>query len=290
MAVFPPEVPLPEESIKKLVDLYKAAYLRILDEIDGATDFGRARRVAIARNIEKELTNLGQDTAKWVQEEVPAAYKLGMTDAVKQLEFVKAPIKVGTTFTTINREAVGVLISDMQESFGTSLSAVNRSARQVFTNAAREEIKARIAEGSVTGATRKEIAAKVKDVVKERGISALTDRGGRSWTLDRYADMLARTKLVEARNTGLQNKMLENGYDLVEVSNTGSTHEECARWEGEILSLTGQTPGYPTVADAEADGLFHPNCQHALNAVHSDLASRTIAYNNETQQYEGPND
>jgi hypothetical protein len=285
MATFPSEVPLPQESIKRLVELYSDAYKRILGEIDGATDFGRANRVAIAKNIEKELTRLGVDTAKWVEAEVPAAYKLGMTDAVKQLQFVGAPIKAAS-FSAINREAVQLLVSDMQRSFGDSLSAVNRSAKQVFNNAAREEIKARLAEGAVTGATRKEIAVKIKEVVKERGISALNDRAGRTWSLDRYADMLARTKLVEARNSGLANKMVENGYDLVEVSRTGSTHEECARWEGELLSLTGQTPGYPTVADAEADGLFHPNCQHAINAVHSELANRTIAYNNETGTYE----
>lgn len=37
----------------------------------------------------------------------------------------------------------------------------------------------------------------------------------------------------------------------------------CAPWNGKVLSLTGQTPGYPTLEEAEGAGLFHPNCRHA---------------------------
>lgn len=396
MAVFPNEVPLPNDSIDELVGLYKSAYKKILGEIDGATDFGRANRLSIAKSIEQELTRLGVDTQRWIEREVPAAYKLGSSDATRQIvqantyyhggggikggsllgsgfyvtddpeiarqfgkkltkvslnlkpseiltirdrddldklyaaalrsnkglpveqaiskyasskgykvieatkgfddlaginvidkKIIAPPLALKNTFTTIDREAVKFFVGDMSNSFGDSLSAVNRSARQVFNTAAKEEIKARIAEGRITGATRKQIAAGIKQTVRDRGISALNDRAGRSWSLDRYADMLARTKLVEARNSGLANKMLQNGYDLVQVSNTGSSHAECARWEDEILSLTGETSGYPTVAEAEGDGLFHPNCQHAINAVHLDLASKTIAYNNQTGEYEG---
>lgn len=32
--------------------------------------------------------------------------------------------------------------------------------------------------------------------------------------------------------------------------------------DGKVLSLTGETPGYPTMDEAKAAGLFHPNCRH----------------------------
>jgi hypothetical protein len=89
--------------------------------------------------------------------------------------------------------------------------------------------------------------------------------------------MLFRTKVVEARNRGLINRMVENNYDLVQVSAHGAT-DVCAEWEGKILSAMGQTPGYPTVAEAEADGLFHPNCRHAINVLIPSLAKMTDAY------------
>jgi hypothetical protein len=32
-------------------------------------------------------------------------------------------------------------------------------------------------------------------------------------------------------------------------------------WHGRTLSLTGQTPGYPTMGEARATGFRHPNCR-----------------------------
>ena len=39
----------------------------------------------------------------------------------------------------------------------------------------------------------------------------------------------------------------------------------CKPWNGRIVSLTGATTDYPTMTQAEADGLFHPNCRHAFS-------------------------
>lgn len=283
--MFPERVPLDNEAINRLVGLYEASYKKIVSGVLEASDFGRVNRASIAREIEKELTRLGVDTAKWVEAEIPKQYRAGIKEAMKQLEVVGAKVSVKGGFTKIDRRAIEVLVGDVQRSFGDSLSAVNRSARQIFSRAAREEIKAQIATGRITGEARKEIANRIKDVIREKGVSALNDRGGKSWSLDRYADMLTRTKMVEARNTGLGNRMLENGYDLVEVSSHGAD-DVCGDWEGKVLSLTGATDGYETLADAEADGLFHPNCKHAINAVHTDLASKTEAYDTESGDYE----
>ena len=93
----------------------------------------------------------------------------------------------------------------------------------------------------------------------------------------RYSEMLIRTKAVEARSTGMMNRIVENDYDLVQVSSHGAT-DVCGKWEGEILSVTGNTPGYKTVQMATDDGLFHPNCRHAMNVIVSNLAAETKAY------------
>lgn len=192
-------------------------------------------------------------------------------------------VQVG--FTNINQGAVEALVSDAQKSFGDALSTVNRSARQIFNKATQQAIKDRLATGEVVGLDRVKIAKDIQQIVSDQGVAALTDRAGRQWTLDRYAEMLTRTKIVEARNTGLGNKMAENGYDLVQVSDHGAK-DVCGDWEGKVLSLTGNTEGYPTVDEATSDGLFHPNCEHAINAVVADLSSETKGYNTDTGQYD----
>ena len=43
------------------------------------------------------------------------------------------------------------------------------------------------------------------------------------------------------------------------IGGSSSGCELCSDWEGEVVSLDGATPGYPTLAEAEGAGLFHPN-------------------------------
>lgn len=204
----------------------------------------------------------------------------------KSLLSAEPKIDVTALFTPIDRQAVSALIDSSTSAFADALSTVGRSVKNITSDLFQQEVKARIAEGVVTGETRKVIAASVKQKIEDQGIAALKDKGGASWSLDRYSSMLVNTQLAEARNTGLSNKMLQNDNDLVQVSDNGSSHQDCADWEGQVLSLTGNTPGYDTVDDAEGSGLFHPNCQHTLNAVEPDLAEATYGWNTDTQQYE----
>lgn len=388
--------------VERLVALYKKSYQQIASELSNVSDAGQVQRASALRQIEKILTGLGQDTNKWLAENIPKQYQAGAAQAIAQLENLgatrtfyhgagaakaltsggnmagggfyvtdseeiakkfgskittysiklsanevltvnsqaelkqlymdaakafrgipleqaipKYALKEGykaieispafdplggvnildkrlltapargleTGFTTINKSAVEALVSDAQKSFGDALSTVNRSARQIFNQATQQAIKDRLASGEIGGLDRVKIASDIKQIVADQGVAALTDKGGRQWTLDRYAEMLTRTKIVEARNTGLGHKLAQNGFDLVEVSSHGAT-DVCGDWEGKILSLSGQTDGYPTVDEATADGLFHPNCEHAVNAIVPDLSTLTVAYNPDSGEYD----
>jgi hypothetical protein len=252
------------------------------------TDFEQYRRAGIMRQIEAILADAGVETGKWLDTVLPDTYQRGSGDVIKQLGTINAPIRDGDAFNVIDQRAVAVLISETQEAFATALTTVGRTAGQLLSQAAKDQITLEIAEGALTGATRRAISERVKATLTASGVTGLVDKRGAKWELDRYAAMLARTKLMEARNTGVANKMLQNGYDLVEITGGNSTHAACAKWEYKIVSLTGKTPGYPTLETARADGIFHPNCQHHYNIVHSNLAAMTKAYNPNTGLYEKP--
>jgi hypothetical protein len=273
-------------AIDDLVKLYTDTANNIVKSLDGMTAGTLAQRKQVLVQIEKELAALGVDTGKWVETNIPLQYRMGMQNAITQLKTLDfLPLDTEALFTTINRQAVAAMIDDTSRSFADALTTVGRSVKNIQSDMFQQEIKARLAEGTITGETRKSIQADIKQKIQDQGITALKDKAGRDWSLDRYAEMLARTKLAEARNTGLTNKMLENSNDLVQVSSNGSSHPACADWEGQILSITGQTPDYPTVDEAEADGLFHPNCQHTINAIEPDLAERTYGYDPDTGEY-----
>ena len=277
--MYPTEVDVSEASIERLTATFKQAYKSIVEEISTATDFGVANRKAILAQIEKTLTELGVDTQKFIETEITSQYKAGAGDAVKQLTNVGADIGTSEGFNRVHVEAIKMLVDDTAKAFGESLTGINRSAQLLLGKISRDTLTQKLAEGLIGGKARAEVRKTIKGALQEQGLTSLIDKGGHSWSLDRYADMLFRTKSVEARNRGMINRMVENDYDLVQVSDHNSDHEECAVWEGEILSSTGATPGYPTVADAEAAGLFHPNCKHAINVLIPSLARESQAYN-----------
>lgn len=277
-SMYPQQVEINEANISKLTDLLKQTYKDVVKEIETATDFGVKNRKAILSQIRTILTEAGTDVDKFIKDELPTYYKQGADQAVKQLNNVGADVAVDTGFNQVHKQAIMALVDDTSRAFGESLTGVGRSADLLLGRATRDLITQNIAKGITAGEALNQVRQTIKGTLQEQGLSALKDKGGKSWSLDTYAEMLFRTKAVEARNRGLANRIAENEYDLVQVSSHGAD-DVCGKWEGEILSITGETDGYSTVADAEADGLFHPNCKHAINVLIPRLANMTSGYN-----------
>lgn len=276
--MFPKQVPINQETIERLTKLYKEAYAQIVGEIDGATSFGVANRKAILQQIQEILTQFNSDVTGLINTTISGSYESGAMQAVKQLETVGGELTVSTGFNRIHKEAIAALVDDTARAFGESIQGVNRSAQALLSKGVKEQITQQLAVGKIGGSAMRQIKNSVVGTLKSEGLDSLVDKAGRGWTLDRYAEMLIRTKAVEARNRGMVNRIAENDYDLVQVSAHGAS-DVCGDWEGKILSVTGQTDGYPTVDEAEGDGLFHPNCRHAINVLVPELAAVTNAYN-----------
>lgn len=276
--MYPNRVEINENNILKFQNTLKEAYASIIEEIATATNFGVANRKVILAQIENILEKTGVNVEDFLKKELPKYYKEGFKAADRQLRNFGADITAPVAFNSVHKEAVLALVDDASAAFGESLTGINRSARMLLGKATRELITQKMAEGTIGGKALDEVRKTIKGVLQEQGLDALIDKGGKKWTLDRYSEMLFRTKAVEARNRGLANRMAENNYDLVQVSSHAADCDLCSPWEGKILSLTGNTPGYDTVADAEEDGLFHPNCRHAINTLIPSLAKLTKAY------------
>lgn len=273
------EVKLRDIKIQALIDTYHKAYKDIVETIITATEAGKINKARTMATIRAQLQALGDDVDTWTKKEIPQYYLDGANIALQDLRDLGVDLSGPKGLAVINKDAIASLIDETNLAFAQSLTAISRNAEGLLANAVKQQLTYIIADGTLKGEARKIIAGNIRNQIETSGIAALTDGGGKDWAFDTYADMLVRTKAVEARNQGLQQKMLQNGYDLVQVSDHGAT-DVCADWEGEILSITGNTPGYDTTDDAEAAGLMHPNCQHAYNVINTDLAEQTQAYDN----------
>jgi hypothetical protein len=101
------------------------------------------------------------------------------------------------------------------------------------------------------------------DELASKGITGFTDKAGRNWDLATYVEMATRTAVSNAWDDMQADVAVRSGLDLVETG-THSTEGSCPLcipWLGRKLSLTGATPGYPTLAEAKAAGWRHPNCR-----------------------------
>lgn len=278
MAIYPLRVEVDDDKLEKLLRVFRYSRIAIENEIEGATDFGVQNRKDILAQIDFILKNLANNAGDILQQELLFYYEEGLKDAQKQLKNIGAEVSTEVKFNKIHKRAVEALIDDTAKAFAESMTGVRRNARVLLGKMVREEITLRLAKGQISGEALKDTRNAIKAAIKDQGIVALKDRAGRSWNLDRYAEMLIRTKAVEARNRGMINRLAENNYDLVQVSDHMGECELCRPWEGRILSITGTTKGYPTLAKAEAAGLFHPNCRHAINTLIPSLARQTNAY------------
>jgi hypothetical protein len=279
-----PEVVFSDKKLNTLLSYYKAATTQIISELESATDFGRARRLQVLSNIDKILQKLDKNTSEWFKGEVRIYYETYSKDAVNLLDDSGFPVTV--SFSRIDEQAIQTLSDDVMSYYREAYSGVKRAAMRMLNDSARDQVTALLAEGKISGETRKAIADKIAGLLKE-GLVALIDRGGRKWSLEAYANMLTRTMLVKTANQGLQNRLIDSGYDLVQVSDHAGSCNLCAPWQGRILSMSGKHPSYPTVTEAEMQGLHHPNCRHRLLPYHEKLLEVSVVWNPETQRYIG---
>lgn len=273
------EIKIRQGSIDDLINIYKSAYKRITKELIDASEAGKIQRARVLARVNYELEQLGVDVNAWVKKEIPQYYLDGANVATQDLRALGVDISKVSNYAVINTEAIKALTDDVALSFANAITGISRNANSLLSSTLKQQLNFIIADGRLSGDARKTISANLTQKLTDEGLTALQDKAGKNWTFENYTRMLARTKATEARNQGLTNRMLASGYDLVQVSNHNSSHPACADWEGQILSLTGETPGYPTLDEASFD-LFHPNCEHAINVITPDIAELTNVYDN----------
>lgn len=99
-----------------------------------------------------------------------------------------------------------------------------------------------------------------------RGVTGFTDKSGRRWNLASYVEMAVRTAALRSQNDATVQVIRALHINLVTVTDDGHPCPLCQPWQWRVLALEPDGT-HPTVADATAAGLFHPNCKHAIVAV-----------------------
>ena len=274
-----------DAAVQLFNDILRAAYARIFSTFETNSLATNGRRKEAMRQIEAIAQETGVDLTAWVEVQTRTFYEMGMFEAMKGLHERGGVVRLDKAFTHFHEQAIRALADTGIADVAKSMQGLVATGQQLVSNATRQAVLEQVATGQLLGETRQKIKKNIVTELKKNGVSALVDKGGKTWELSRYGDMLARTKMTQAHNSGSINRMAESGYDLVQVSDHFGECELCRPWEGEILTITGRHPKYKSLGQAESAGLFHPNCRHTITAVHAEFADESQIWDARRQEY-----
>ena len=233
-----------------------------------ATNLGgsAAQREAILKKVGWQVNRLNRRLDRMIEAQLLSVGEVANAEAAKQ-----TGIKV-----EYDKAHAQEVLKAVTERGGKNLAAVftDSMSRKAVT-ALRNAVLGAFQEQAVNGGTLQDLADNIRDrwetAAGNEDNFKFTDRAGREWNTERYIQMNVRTNTMELYNAQMVDSITRaTGSDLVRVSNDGRTADSCDAcqyWAGKILSVTGATEGFPTLDEAKADGLFHPNCIHTLEPV-----------------------
>lgn len=185
------------------------------------------------------------------------AYKAGWVSAGAALSPVATDVFAGTP------NNVRAIANELSGALGRNRFQLFRNAADIYRVAVSEVVSTTV----TGGATDREAAQQAADRLRKQGIRLFTDSRGRRWRIESYARMAVRTATARAHLAGAVDRWTTGGVTLVQVTTAARPCRTCSPWEGRTLAISGQTQGYKTLEEAQAAGLFHPNCRHGLRPV-----------------------
>lgn len=222
----------------------------------------RRLRREIEQNTEQKLNDFVDDDLKKALARLQLQGKDAFHDDLEELAGKDRLDSVSHATKDWYKPDYEALVALHEELAGQTKSINRRIARD--SEDAFRKCVARGAEHAITGVgTIEEGVQRTLNEFANEGITKVTDQSGRTWQADTYAEMATRTASARAHRQGHMNRAEANGYDLVIVSAHAESCPVCDPWEREVLSHE-EDDVYTSVAEAEAEGLFHPNCGHSL--------------------------
>ena len=260
-------------AVRAVLDAYEAAYLAAFEKIQRAKRsddyaYDKARK-KLLQEVAALFARMRDDIGGilFTNMEAMSAY----ADELAQLEMDVRATAEGGVVGAPNLDVINAVYAD---SFAHVAGHTDRMTNAVKV-ALRQDTRDISRRALTEGLTRPKAYRLLRDTVLARDPDfTFVDRRGRRWQSKDYFEMLTRTVLHNTMRETYVDSMVKEGRDLARVSRHGSECPLCASWEGGVVSLTGKTEGYPTLADADGAGLFHPRCRHRLVACCLEVGGR----------------
>lgn len=173
-----------------------------------------------------------------------------------------------TAHTSPNSMKAGYILADLNKSLDAAERRILRQFDDVYANTI-GGVSARMATGVIN--TRQAVGEALTAFADE-GVTGFIDRGGHHWTLENYSEMAVLTAIERSTIAGYVDDMEEYGHDLAVIDGHAGACPLCAAWEGVIISVSGRSDEYPSLQEAEDEGVFHPRCLHGITTYYEGVS------------------
>ena len=168
----------------------------------------------------------------------------------------------------IHVDAVNALLNNSKNYVKSSLDGMERQALTMLNELQQSKVRETLARSTITGDSLQEMKDKVAKYFMDNQITVFKDRSGKSWSLDRYVDMLTRTETSIANIQGTINRAIQLGITKFRVVEQADCCELCSEYREEIVDITDGTVDLPP---------YHPNCRGYIVVVLDREEKETIS-------------
>lgn len=218
-------------------------------------------RKQVHRAVDRVLLGVGRDAQRTASEWLVEAYADTAERITRFAEQLEADVAAIQKENVPNAGgSIEMLSQELDKAWSVELRHMRRDADDIY----RAIIEAAMQDPNASREPVRSSMQKALNMFAEHGVTGFTDKAGRRWGLEEYADMATRTAMQRASMQATIDNMVKYDWDLCFVNSHMGACPLCQKWQGVVMSLTGKTDNYPTLQSAMDEGLFHPNCSHIL--------------------------
>ena len=247
-----------DRQVEELSSQYATAASLILAAVASLGAGATAASLQAARTTaQRTLEALLAVSVAWINLHIPRIYRSGVEEAIRVIEGPSQDEireQADEAMKSLeHRTAMETLAETLRDDLQGAIEGMGRDANRALGEIRRRNIQTALAKGSPLAGV-EDFAAEMQ----QRGIR-FTDRGGRRWQPETYAETVLRTHVASILNAGHLNKAIEMGSRAVRVfdGGPGDVDEPCRRANGQTWGL----------AFAAANMLEHPRCRRSFAAL-----------------------
>lgn len=249
-----------EKDTERLITIYSNAQdklERAISKIKPKNPYLRTRRDFLGE-IVKITESLQRQSEDWSKETVENFYNAGSKSIIKGIVKAGTIARIETSFNLVDKEAIEALLNDVNFTFGETMQAITRSSQKYLNDFRKTQIINEVASDIASGSGIRKAKSAILEQIQSDGFVAFRDRAGRTWSLKRYSELLARTVTLKARNEGAKVRLLKNGARYAKISRHSHEDDICSQYEGKVVDLLDPQIPLPP---------YHPNCKHVIQYV-----------------------